>query len=555
MSETIPGTVMTNRLTPAEGSVELNHDQGWGVSDWLLLAALVALALPLRLDRFMTVPAFTDESMEVLLALDTLAAGRLNLVGVSSFLGGFHTWLLMAVTIATGGWPAGPRLLSLLAGVVTVLLTALLGRELGGRWAGLLAGGLLATNLAHIVISSRIAWSNCVTPLFITGALLLLSRALVRDRPRLLPAAGLFVGLAVQTHPSAAAIVPGIALGVVATAAGRRWLWTPWPWLGGLAALLAYANVLWFNLLTGGRSLAAAQERDYAVRPASGPAEAMTNLVDLLRQLVGNIGSFFSEGRAEPAIWQLGLVVLLIGLAGLGLITLGGRGQWLLPVVLLVSPVLMGLVGGEYQPLPHSSSRYLGSLWPVIFSLVGLGASRLLTMPAVPETGLSTLAPRPWRRRAAWVAIALLLIMPPVATTYSYLGWYSQRPIIGPFNLFVLQVGELTTTRFPRQRIYLDTSLHGDDSSDAGTLHRSLSMVLRLQGNLPVSTRRNQRQTSSEIVELLGAPSGGVILRRDRVAALRREGALLTAVGEAVRVVDPELGEVRLYEFRAPVAR
>ena len=84
---------------------------GWLLFDLATLALLTLGAVWLRADRLMTAPAFADESMEVLLALDTLAAGRLNLVGVSSFLGGLHTWLLMAVV--TLGYFACARWLKL----------------------------------------------------------------------------------------------------------------------------------------------------------------------------------------------------------------------------------------------------------------------------------------------------------------------------------------------------------------------------------------------------------------------------------------------------------
>jgi hypothetical protein len=507
------------------------------------LAIMLVVAVWLRADRLMQTPVFTDESMEVMLALDTLAAGRLNLVGVSSFLGGLHTWLLMAVIALPGVWVEGPRLLSLVAGVLTVLLTVLLGRELGGRWAGLLAGGLLATSLAHVTINSRIAWSNCVTPLFMTAALWLLTRALGRDRPWLLVPAGLAVGLGVQTHPSAAALLPGLALGVLLSPVARGWLRTPWPWLGAAAAAAAYANVLWYNLTTGGRSLAAAQERDYAVHPATSLAEFLTNLSALALQLARNAGSSFAPGVPEPSFPLTLTMVGVFALAALGAVAAARRGQWLLPVLLPVSVAMMALIGGEYRPLPHSSSRYLGSLWPVVFALAGLGA----------VVAGQWLARRSGGRRIVPVALGLaclLLVLLPALTTRAYLDWYGERAWVGPNNDFALATAALVAERYPGQPVYLDTALHDDDSSDAGTMHRSLSMLLRLHGNVPVTLRRTQRPTLRLVWEQLGGTPGPAVLRQDRAQVLEREGALLTPVGDATRVLDPAEGDTRLYEVR-----
>jgi hypothetical protein len=92
--------------------------------------------------------------------------------------------------------------------------------------------------------------------------------------------------------------------------------------------------------------------------------------------------------------------------------------------------------------------------------------------------------------------------------------------------------------------------LHEDTSSDAGTMHRSLTMLLRLYGNAPVTLPRQQRQTLRAVWEQLGGAPGPVVLRRDHVEALEEQGGLFTPVGAASRVVDPAEGEVRLYEPR-----
>ena len=530
------------------GASPHRQERLWAAVEVVGLAVTTVVAVALRADRLMTVPAFTDESMEVLLALDALAAGRLNLVGVSSFLGGLHTWLLMAVLAVFGGVVEGPRLLSLAAGVLTVLLTWALGRELAGRWAGLLAGGLLATNLAHIAINSRIAWSNCVTPLFTTAGLLLLVRALGRDRPRLLVPAGLLLGLGLQTHPSALALYPGLAAGLLLSPTGRRWLRGPWTWLGLLAALVAYGNVLWFNLTSGGKSLAAAREREYAVRPPESAGELAANLGALLLQLARNLGSSFEAAVGAPAYPVTATMVGVIALTAVGLLVCLRRRQWLLPVLLGSSVVLMALIGGEYQPVPHSSSRYLAPLWPALLALAGLGATvlgRVLLGSSRPD------APAWPRLRPAALALlaglCLLLVSEPALTARRYVAWYAEQPWLGSSNQFALDITS-AAARSPGRPVYLDYGLNDDRNTDGGTVFRSLSMGLRVHGNTPVSLARNQRQTLAAVWEKLGGQPGLAVLRRDQVRRLQSEGATLTPVGEASRVVDPAAGEYRLYE-------
>jgi hypothetical protein len=338
-------------------------------------------------------------------------------------------------------------------------------------------------------------------------------------------------------------LLPGLAAGVLLSPVGRRWLRRPWPWLGGAAAALAYANVLWYNLATGGRSLAAAQERDYAVHPATSIVELLTNLGALGVQLARNAGSSVAPGSPEPAYPLTVTMVGVLALAAIGMIAAARRGHWLLPALLPISAVMMALIGGEYLPPPHGSSRYLGSLWPALFALAGLGA----------VVSGRWLARSPGGRRVAPAALGLaglLLVAQPALTTRAYLDWYGDRPWLGSNNAFALDTAALAAERFPGRLVYLDTALHDDLASDAGTMHRSLSMLLRLHGNTPVTLRRTQRQTLRLVWEQLGGVPGPAVLRSDHVKALERDGALVTPVGEATRVVDPAAGEARLYEVR-----
>ena len=69
-------------------------------------------------------------------------------------------------------------------------------------------------------------------------------------------AAGLFAGLGLLSKYTILFVGAGVFFWLVLTASGRRWLKTPWPWLGGaIAALVFSPNVIWNVTHEGGGAL------------------------------------------------------------------------------------------------------------------------------------------------------------------------------------------------------------------------------------------------------------------------------------------------------------
>jgi hypothetical protein len=66
-----------------------------------------------------------------------------------------------------------------------------------------------------------------------------------------------------------------------------------------------------------------------------------------------------------------------------------------------------------------------------------------------------------------------------------------------------------------------------------------------------VTLARRQRQALKPVWDQLGGAPGLAVLRLDHAQALEKEGAVLTPVGAATRVLDPADGAARLYEVRA----
>ena len=133
------------------------------------------------------------------------------------------------------------RFLSALAGTLTVVLLAAVGRRLYGQKAGLLAGLLLALSVLHVQ-TSHFASTDVTLTFFVLLALAASGRLARRGRLRDVLVAGALTGFAVATKASAAPLVLPLAVAVFfacrpARAWGRGTLLLA---AGGSAALVAF---------------------------------------------------------------------------------------------------------------------------------------------------------------------------------------------------------------------------------------------------------------------------------------------------------------------------
>lgn len=137
------------------------------------------------------------------------------------------------------------RIPSALASGATVLLTALIARELRAGVRGqaiaaataavsvvaLASGHLLSTTTFDLTIWAAVTW--------------LVIRAIRRDQSRLFLVAGVVLGVGLMNKPLPAFLVLGLIAGV-AIAGPRRLLANPWAWAGATIALVMWAPwLLW----------------------------------------------------------------------------------------------------------------------------------------------------------------------------------------------------------------------------------------------------------------------------------------------------------------------
>jgi 4-amino-4-deoxy-L-arabinose transferase-like glycosyltransferase len=341
------------------------HARSWltralvDVSHSLGLLAVGLLAVVLRVQHLTDIPRYTDEINEITPAFDIVRGSSFPLMSGPKHIGALFDYVLAGAMLVFGRSPDLPRVVILVAGLATVLITYGYARSLGGRWAGLLAAGLLAVSAPHVLLSSRVAWSASLTPLLCIGAAWALDHAVSRRRPWYLLVAGLLAGLALQAHPSVVVLLPGFA-GLILLR-GRQLLRQPQLYLAGLLFLAGFSNVLLYNVQSGmGGARSVSQEYpDEEV----GASAYLENLAEPARGLILTVAS-----SVDPTHLPTVLDPIVLGVAGLGGLALLdlARRRTALPLLMIgAALLLLPLLHDEFVPL--LKARYVMPLVPLVY--------------------------------------------------------------------------------------------------------------------------------------------------------------------------------------------
>jgi 4-amino-4-deoxy-L-arabinose transferase-like glycosyltransferase len=201
------------------------------------------------------------------------------------------------------------------------------------------------------------------TPLlfFWTASLWGLARLHATGRPVWWLAVGLLAGAALDSKYTAALLGLGVAFWLLTTREGRGWLRTPWPWAGGLLAVLVFAPVLWWNAAHGWASFAKQGGRTGDWRPA----DALNHILELIG---GQLG-LFTPG------------VALLCAAGIWAATRRGRQPAPALLACLTLPAFLVF-------LQHAVGDRVQANWPAILAPAACIAAAVY-------------APRFWRPAAA----------------------------------------------------------------------------------------------------------------------------------------------------------
>jgi hypothetical protein len=154
--------------------------------------------------------------------------------------------LITALTrLVAGDSIVALRLPPAIAHAATVLLAALLAREMGSRSYGQIVAAVTVA-LAPILLGiASIVSMNAYDGFVWAAALLVFARLIRTNEPRYWIALGVLFGLGFENKHSVLFLAFGLVLGLI-VAGPRRHLATRWPWLGAaIAAVLAAPNVVW----------------------------------------------------------------------------------------------------------------------------------------------------------------------------------------------------------------------------------------------------------------------------------------------------------------------
>lgn len=285
---------------------------------WSLAAALFILALLVRIPWLWEVPRYVDELKEVNLAYQIYLGEVLPLHNMAHDIGALHNYILAGIFKIMGASIYWPRFYVALTSALTVVLIYYIGKKLFGQWVGITAALLLMGNGMHILVT-HMAWSNCTTPFFFCLAFLALLHAEEKKSGIWLIISAFLWALTLQTHSSVIIYILAVTLYVLRpgfryqTAIERKYYY-----LAGLSFLLAYANMIYFNLISKGGSFNWLRYKGYAIEKDPGLISYLQNLQEMFIELLRAVSSTYTY---QDSLWHylaypgftLALFLILLG--------------------------------------------------------------------------------------------------------------------------------------------------------------------------------------------------------------------------------------------------
>ena len=271
-------------------------------TSWAALATLALVKLALHLATSDGYGHFRDE-LYYLASTEHLAWGYVEHPPLSIAL----LWLSRMVL---GDSLLAVRFLPAVAGAATVIVAGLLARELGGGpRAQLLAALSVLVNPFYLGIGHF--YSMNVFDVLAWATLgWIAARIALRDEPRLWLVFGLVAGVGLLNKISVGFLGGGLVVGLALTPQ-RRWLSSPWLWLGGGIALVVFLPHLIWQIQHGWPTLEfqanARASKNLALSPFEFAVQQiqMGNPILLPLWIAGLVGLLFS--RRLTAVRALGI--------------------------------------------------------------------------------------------------------------------------------------------------------------------------------------------------------------------------------------------------------
>jgi 4-amino-4-deoxy-L-arabinose transferase-like glycosyltransferase len=513
------------RRSPAFSSLLRRLDPRW--IDPAIVLALFVLALLIRWPYLIRLPHITDETVEIQWALAIARGEIFPLTASDRYYGPLHPYIVAGLHRLFGPSILLPRIIVMVFGALTVALTYLLGRALGGRVVGVIGAGLLATAPQHIIVNSHIAWQNSTTPFYAVLTFLALTRylnalrgrqqsdgtAVLTDSP-LAPSfrnggfwllvAGFCYGLTLHTHPGTIVLAPALALTFLAVVwRARAWsvFRSPWPWLTPVVGVIAYGPVLLYNITNNLAGVQRVQNRrSYAYEMNLTWEKYGQNVGDFWLQMARIISNPMRIPAERVHYLTSPFMLLMIVLCLTGIAVLAWRRQPLPLCALLCTALIMPAFNKAYGQTWDRymlTGRYVTFLLPLAFIAAGI----------VIAAGIGWL----WRLSRArgqqltlGVAIlgvagsaVLLLVLYPLQPLFRY---YTHESAKDPANAsFLATVDFLRETREPRTPIIIGRMLYKVDLKDGSDAREIFDLLLDLEP-MPHTSPQDTRAEIDRVV-------------------------------------------------------
>ncbi|OAT81434.1 ArnT family glycosyltransferase [Desulfotomaculum copahuensis] len=410
-----------------------------------------------------TVPGFVDEWGEVGLAYKIYQGLALPLHNNAHDIGALYNYLLAGLFALFGPDIFLPRLFMTVTSAATVVLTYFLANALAGRLAGWLAAALLATCGMHILVT-HMAWSNDLTPFFVTAALLCLVTALQRGNGRLLCLSGALWGLALQTHSSVLALLPGLLLYLWLGPARQGWSKRRSFYLAHLAFLLAYSNMIVDNIINPLDSWYWVHRKLYAFNSSINPASYLLNLRNMAGEYISALASAYPNQHGDGRYIAFLAIITAAALLTAGVIWAVRRRQFLLLSVIASGLLIIPCFNHQYRFF--TGTRYIAFLFAPSYALIGaaLAAGRQKLSVWLQQRGHqrpdASPAGKMRRYLAPGLAAALFALLAgyPLAPLFAY---YHQSVLRGQDNQPAFQlIGTLSAGMEPGEMVLVDSRLN-----------------------------------------------------------------------------------------------
>ena len=274
------------------------------------------------------------------------------------------------------------RLPSLMAMALLVLCAAAFARLLGGgRAAQVLTASTIAASVITVTLGHRLSTATFDT-LAWTAVLLVVGHALHDDRPRLWLVAGLLAGLGLNNKTAVVVLLFAILLGVLLVPACRAQLRTPYPWLGGVIAILLWLPNLGWQFMNDWPVLGLGADIAEEFGGVAGRLGLLLQALAMFSPLIAIVWIYgLVQLFREPDWVRLRPIAVAFLVAAVIFVIAGGKGYYL---------------AGAIVPLVAAGCTALAARWPgrrLIAAGVVLAVSAAVAWPAfVPMLPVRTYA-------------------------------------------------------------------------------------------------------------------------------------------------------------------